>query len=371
MNEVGTYAELHLGQTIRRSRKEKGWTLQALAARLKISIAKLSAIETDRAVLDLELLVAIAEALGLQPDEMLPPSPSRHYLVTHHAEMGDLAPAPLNFVNDDGTVVRHANVLRPLADRFVGKHLEPFLIEIPPVADEDVRFVSHHQHEFLFVIRGRVECLLKTPEGLERETLGPGDCCYFLSHLPHAIRALGEEAAHGIDIVHAPYATAASELGDAAVYLKDGTSRGLTGRVAHQLTTLRQTHGMSTADFARELQLSVRQLADLERGHKPLSMDVLVRACRRFRKPLEYFMSTAVMNRPFWCVRRASEIPLLPPRPRRRLVDVSWSASEYRPLADDFGPREMFPYYLKLRLPPDYEDPPHAHLHEHHGQEFF
>ena len=68
------------------------------------------------------------------------------------------------------------------------------------IPDEEVRFISHHREEFLFVTRGTLECLLQTPDGPARETLSPGDCIYFWSHLPHCLRAATDEGASAIEI---------------------------------------------------------------------------------------------------------------------------------------------------------------------------
>ena len=366
-NSVVDYAELHLGQTIREFRKRKGWTLQDLASRLSISVANLSAIENEKARLDLERLVAIADAFGVRPHELFPVSPSQHYLVTGHAAMDALPAAPLALVDPaSGQLASHRALLKPLADAFVGKHIEPFLIQVPRIPDEEIRFISHHREEFLFVTRGTLECLLQTPDGAASETLAPGDCIYFWSHLPHCLRAATDEGATAIDVVHAPYGTAESEHGDMAIYFSNGMPKSLTEQIAAQIAALRQSRGMAMNDFARELELSPRQLADVERGRKSLSIDLLLRVCRRFHKPLEYFLSRTVVSRPFYQVQRAADIARLPVRGRKRLVDGSWSRTEFRSLAPDFGPRGMLPYYVKLRLPSQYD----LTLHEHHGQEF-
>jgi transcriptional regulator with XRE-family HTH domain len=364
---VVEYADLRLGQAIREHRKSRGWTLQDLASRLGISIASLSAIENEKAVLDLERLVGIADVLGLRADTLFPRSASRHFHITRGAATESLPASALNLIDrESGTIVAHHNLLRPLADVFVGKHIEPFHLEVLRIADEEIRFISHHREEFLFVLRGDVECLIQTPDGLVRETLSPGDCMYLWSNLPHCIRSTSGQPAHAVDVVHLPYDTADSEHGDAAVYFKDGIPKNLTEQIADQIAGLRQGRGMSMGDFAHELDVSVRQLADIERGRRSVSIDLLIRACRRFRKPLEYFLESTVVNRPFYFVQRSADINRLPVRTRRRLQDEGWSDAQFRPLASGFGSRGMHPYYVKLQ----HSGPRDVTLHEHHGQEF-
>ncbi len=361
------YGDLHLGRTIRERRKQRGWTLQELAARLSISAASLSAIENEKAKLDLEQLVTIADIFGVHPDELLPRSPSQHYLITARSEFEALPQATLRLIDRTSgeNAAHHARVI-PLADAFVGKHLEPFQLEVPPVPDDRLRFISHDREEFLFVTRGELECLLRTPDGQLGERLQPGDCIYFRSYLPHCLRSVSGGVATAIDVIHSPYAADEARVGRTATYTSSGQPGTLTERIADQIAALRQSAGLSMNDFARELDVSPRQLADLERGRRSMSIDLLLRACRRFRKPLEYFLSRAVVERPFYQVQRAADIARLPPRTRKRLVDGSWGSMEFRSLAAEFGPRGMYPYYVKLRLPSQAD----LTLHEHHGQEF-
>ena len=339
---VSDYSQLRLGQTIREHRKRRGWTLQDLASRVPMSVAGLSEIENEKAVLDLERLVAIADVLGVRPDSMFPKNPSRHFQVMRRATIDALPPSPLKLLDrSSGTITAHHNLLRPLADEFVGKHIEPFHIEVLAVPDADIRFIRHHHEEFFFVLRGEVECLIKTPEGPVRETLGAGDCMYLRSNLPHCIRALGGQPAYTIDVVHSPYSSADSEHGDTAIYFKDGIPKNLTEQIADQIAALGKARGLSTTDFARELDISVRQLADVERGRRPVSIDLLLRACRRFRKPLEYFLSrtivaSAVLFHSAGLGHRAAARPT-----RRRLVDKGWAHTQFRSLASGFSPRGM------------------------------
>ena len=57
--------------------------------------------------------------------------------------------ATLNLLDRrSGAVTAHHNLLRFLAGVFVGKHMEPFDVEVMPLADKDLNFISHHQEEF-------------------------------------------------------------------------------------------------------------------------------------------------------------------------------------------------------------------------------
>lgn len=363
------YSDLCLGEAVREGRKRLGWTLQELASRLSMSAASLSAVENDKVVLDIERLFAIAEVLGIRADTLLPKHPRRHFHITRSTarQTGYAAVALQDEDGVDGSTYRH--LIRPLADVFSGKHMEPFQIEIFPLADDQVRFLTHHHEEFFVVQRGEIEFVAKTPDGPVTERLGTGDSVYFRSNLPHCLRSVNSgQSSHAIHVIHSPYSTVDSQHVDLPIFSNSGAVRTVTDQVGKQLAALRQSSGMPIADFAREIRVSVRSLAEIEHGRKPISIDLLLLACRRFRKPLEYFLSYTIIERPFYYVQRAGEIKRLPFRARRRLMDAGWAEDQFRSLASGFGPRGMYPYYVKLG------DPRvrgmDLTLHEHHGQEF-
>jgi transcriptional regulator with XRE-family HTH domain/uncharacterized cupin superfamily protein len=367
------YANLAIGRRVRELRKAKGWTLADLASKLSTSIASLSAIENEKAVLDLERLVQICEALAVRPDVLLPRSQSRHYEVSRRSGVELQQAAALKVVDQTtGQMTAYHNLLRPLADAFVGKHIEPFQIEVQPVSDEELQFICHHHEEFFFVLRGEVECLLRTPDGLVKEVMSPGDCIYFWSYLPHCIRSTTARAASCIHTLYSAHGATDSEHGnrgpEETIFFRDVSHKSLTEQTAAKISALRQARGMSIVDFARELDLGVRQLTEIERGRQSISLSLLIDVCRRFRKPLEYFLASTLLDRPFYYVYRARDIVAAEVRTRRepRSGAVPMDSGEYRPLAAGFSGRSMHPYYAKL---PTSSDPP-VILREHHGQEF-
>jgi transcriptional regulator with XRE-family HTH domain/quercetin dioxygenase-like cupin family protein len=358
------YRSLKLGTRIRACRKQKGWTLRDMAGQLSMSIAALSAIENERAELDLERLVAISEVLGVRPDALFPKTRSCHFHVVRRSSVEHVTPVTMKIRNVVRNVPReYHNVIRPLAAPFVGKHMQPFHIKVLPSAEAE--FVSHGHEEFFFVLRGEVACLLKTPDGLVSERLGPGDCMYLWSHMPHCLRAAGPDAAESIHLLYSGYGATDGQSSDLAV--TTGNQRAsLTEDIAFKVAAFRQGEGLTPAQFSRLLHMNARRLSDIERGRKPVSIDMLLRICHHFRKPLEYFLASTIVEKPFYELIRAATIGAVPIRPRRRVPDGSWSDGEFRPLASAFGPRGMHPYYVKLgqRTRPD------ASLHVHHGQEF-
>ncbi|TMV44310.1 helix-turn-helix transcriptional regulator [Paenibacillus mesophilus] len=62
--------QFQLAQRIRAFRKLKGYTQDELAKRLGVSIAVLGSVERGTRKADVKMLNKIAEALGINPDEL-------------------------------------------------------------------------------------------------------------------------------------------------------------------------------------------------------------------------------------------------------------------------------------------------------------
>jgi transcriptional regulator with XRE-family HTH domain len=361
------YRSLRLGQSIRERRQEKGWTLRDLCSRLAISVASLSAIENNKVVLDVRRLVAIADALGVRSDALFPRSQTCHYHIVRRVASETISAVELPVTDlADGTTFEPVRLMRPLAFPFIGKHMEPFRIEVPLLGEHDLRYLSHHLEEFLVVLHDEVELRVKTPDGLVVEPLGAGDCAYFRPQLPHALRSTGARPAETISLLYSGYGTTDTEFGNATVDSADNRPGDLTRQIAHRIRTLRHAEGVTIDHLAADLRIGLRRLKEIERGRRVPSIDLLLRTCLRFRRPIEYFLTATFTERPFLFVQRAADIDSLPVRSRKRLVDSGWAETQYRSLASGFGPRGMYPYYVTLRSPGG----PNITLHAHHAQEF-
>ncbi|HSL23057.1 MAG TPA: helix-turn-helix domain-containing protein [Vicinamibacterales bacterium] len=298
-----------MASRIRAARLARGWTLRDLGAKVAVSIARLSAIENARQPLDVDLLVALGRALDVGIDRLLPCGRGPNFCVSRHSGGRYL---PMRLVNHtDETLTEYHNRLRPLADAVTGKYIEPFDIEVWPVEDARMRFISHHHEEFLFVVSGSLECLVKAPDELRREELSAGDCIHFWSYLPHCIRSTSAAPARSIHVLCSLDEPADSELADVStgpVFLMDGVHRTLSQVVGARLQALRRRRGMQVAELARLIGVNARRVVAIERGQKPVSVDLLLEICHRLRKPLEYFLAGTLDVRPYYELRRGLDL---------------------------------------------------------------
>jgi transcriptional regulator with XRE-family HTH domain/quercetin dioxygenase-like cupin family protein len=364
-----SYRLLQIGGRIRRERRRRRWTLATLAKRIGISVASLSAIENEKALVNVDRLLAIGEALGVRADTLFSRTESHHFHITRRSTAAEPALLPPTIVDEDGrSRGTYDNPIRPLAAPFVGKHIEPVAITVLPLPDASVSFISHHHEEFFVVLSGAVECLLETPDGRLRERLAPGDCMYFRSHLPHCIRALGNTPAHTIHVLCAALGDTDDErvVGDLGPIVRRERETPLSACVAARLKSLRQRRGQSLTDCAAAVGISARRLAAVEDGRRPVPFDLLLRVCALFRKPVEYFLADALISRPFFVVQRAAGIRQLKARVRRDQPPGNGTQNVFKSLADRFGRRGMYPYYVTVTG----QGSRQVTMHEHHGQEF-
>lgn len=161
---------MHIALNIRKWRERRGFTLQALATSARVTKGFLSQVENFRALPSIPLLYKIAEALELDPAQLLAMTDTgERYLLTRAG---------------DGIKVEREQpesgfVYRALAKGKNAKTMEPLLLDIPPHAMR--KPVSTNGDEFLHVLDGSVQFHL----GDDIVSLHAGDSLYFEGEIPH------------------------------------------------------------------------------------------------------------------------------------------------------------------------------------------
>lgn len=354
--------DLRIGVRLKAARQQHGLTLRTLAETIGISVAGLSQIENERKPVDVSQAFAIARALGVPLESLLPEDTSAPYQVMRDDELRRVEPRHLEVISATGRSRTHDNRFFPLAGRFSGRHLEPVRGWIAPARQRPEPMVcARHEQEFVVVLRGEIELRLETPRGVESATLGPGDSAYFWSSLPHGVSAAGQEPAEtlhvfsssesvGNPLLFAPRADAALTNGDR------------TTGIARRLRACRMAAGLSTAGLAALVDVSPRRLDLAEKGLRPLSLVTLLRMADVLAQPLRRLIGDDVRP-PYVFVQRAADIMAIP---RQRRQSATVSRNIFRSLARDFPERRMYPFLIEV---PNTTANPVA-PHEHHGEEF-
>ena len=165
-----------LGPAIKRVRRGRGLTLQALADEVGTSVAHLSRMESGGRQPSLDGLLRVAAALGVEVGELLEASEE---------------PGP-------GTVVRGATSpvhkrdgfsFQPLTPEAGPEGLAATKVIFPVDRVQSERQHEHEGEEWIYVLSGRLRLTL----GGEATVLETGDAAYFNGLLPHRWDVLGEE----------------------------------------------------------------------------------------------------------------------------------------------------------------------------------
>jgi transcriptional regulator with XRE-family HTH domain len=178
-----------LGKRTAFLRKQRGLSLDELAAASGLTKGYLSKVERGRSVPSISTALRIANSFNLSMGQLL----------------GDAE------VSDDVSVVRKSE-RRPfmrghtasgwnyesMAGHKALRAMDPFIMRPPREFDDDKMF-QHVGEEFMLVLKGVVE--IEFPS--RRIRLEEGDSLYFDAHLLHRTRCIGE-LAEVLVVVHAP-----------------------------------------------------------------------------------------------------------------------------------------------------------------------
>ena len=361
---------LGFGSHLREERQRQGLTLGELATKANLSAARLSQIENELVVPDLSLVLRISDALGRPVDSLFPEERALPYQLRRESETRSARPRRAPLVHIATGRLDQSHDFWPLADLFVGRHIEPLLGRIRHIPEPDVRLYYHDEMEFAFVLKGAMEFRIRTPGGESREELSQGDCVLFRSDLPHVVRSPSPEPAESLHVFSGPSAptrTAWDWFSPHPRGFVADASDEPSAAVGRRLRVLREARGWSLEEAASLAGLKEKQLLSIEGGRRSVPLDALVALARAFGEPLRPFFGSLRAGEPYYVLRRAAEIHAMSPRQRRSHIrrEGSCGANIYYSLASDFPARYMFPCLIEV--PAGCEE---VTLSEHHGEEF-
>lgn len=173
----------HLGERIRRLRRERGLTLEEAGKLTALAASTLSKIENDQMSPTFDVVQKLAQGFDIDITELFATDnggqPSSRRSVTLNGA-GRLMETP---------VYSH----RLLASELSHKKILPFISTIKARGLSDfTEWASHEGEEFLYVLEGEV-CF--HTEHYEPVPLGPGDSIYIDANMPHICVSTSEESA--------------------------------------------------------------------------------------------------------------------------------------------------------------------------------
>jgi len=180
-------AALSIGQNLAKWRKEKGLTLQQLAAKVHLTAAFISQIEHDKASPSIATLKTIAHALDAKVIDFFADELLQDPVVT--------TPDQWSRVLIPGWQSNTKRLVKIVAS----KRMEPFLTTIKPGGKSREPY-SHPGEEFGFVLEGEITITV----GEELYRVGPMSSFYYSSLLPHSWINKGKKDCKIIWVVSPP-----------------------------------------------------------------------------------------------------------------------------------------------------------------------
>lgn len=184
-----------IGAKVRMVRENRKLSIEEVSERTNLSVEQIASIEDGSLVPNLTPLIKIARVLGVRlgtfmdDDENLGPVVSRAQEkkeVTRFSDRGNAINSDLDFYT--------------LAQNKAGRHMDPFVIDIFPSSEEEVKLSTHEGEEFIYVLEGEVEIKY----GKETYHLKTGDSIYYESIVAHHVHSFGSENAKILAVVYTP-----------------------------------------------------------------------------------------------------------------------------------------------------------------------
>ena len=175
-DEESETVEARVRRRLRELRRERGMTLESVAAAASIDISTLSRLESGKRRLSLDHLPALAAALGVSTDELLEPKKTIDPRVRGEARKFD------------------GLTMWPLTRRGPAGGVHAFKVRIEPGRNrppEELRV--HEGHDWIYVLSGRMRLCL----GEDDLVISPGEAVEFTTWTPHWFGVV-EEAVEAI-----------------------------------------------------------------------------------------------------------------------------------------------------------------------------
>jgi transcriptional regulator with XRE-family HTH domain len=181
---------MHVGEIIKRLRKEKRMTLLELSEKSGVALATLSRIENGKMTGTLDSHMHIADSLEISlPDFYRDLAYSKKQV-----EIKSKTAATDVFIHDKNAASEM------LVSKGTNKKMLPILIRLNKGGVTHREETKTGVEKFIYVLDGNIEALV----GDEKYNLAKGDTLYFESSLPHYFKNTGRSEARLISVVSPP-----------------------------------------------------------------------------------------------------------------------------------------------------------------------
>jgi len=185
-----------VGSKVKSIRESKNIDLEQLAQRSGLTIDQIVRIEENQNLPSLAPLIKIARVLGVRLGTFLDDNQNLGPVVCRKEDQ----PQGISFSSETANSHNNLNFFS-LAQSKIGRHMEPFLIDIDSASENGYALSSHEGEEFLYVLDGAVEVTY----GKTKYVVEAGESIYYDSIVEHNVHAANESKAKILAVVYTPF----------------------------------------------------------------------------------------------------------------------------------------------------------------------
>lgn len=185
-----------VGSKIKSIRESKSITVEQVAERSGLTEEQISRIENDINIPSLAPLIKIARALGVRLGTFLD---DNDYLGPVVCRKQDQTKT-ISFSNESSDSHNNLNFFS-LAQSKIGRHMEPFIIDIESASEKEYQLSTHEGEEFLYVLEGSIEVTY----GKKNYLINAGESIYYDSIVDHNVHASNGSKAKILAVVYTPF----------------------------------------------------------------------------------------------------------------------------------------------------------------------
>lgn len=184
-----------IGAKVRLVRESRKLSVEDVSERTNLSVQQISSIEDGSLVPNLTPLIKIARVLGVRLGTFMDDDENLGPVVTKSQDKKEVTR-----FSDRGNAVNSDLDFYTLAHNKAGRHMDPFIIDIFPTSEEEIKLSTHEGEEFIYVLDGEVEIRY----GKDTYVLEKGDSIYYESIVAHHVHSHGSGNAKILAVVYTP-----------------------------------------------------------------------------------------------------------------------------------------------------------------------
>ena len=185
-----------VGKKIKSLRESKNISIDELSERSCLTATQIASIEESENLPSLAPLIKIARVLGVRLGTFLDDNDELGAVITRKETKQE-------GISFSGGAVNNRTHMEyfPLAGHKLGRHMEPFMIDIQANTENKFTLSAHEGEEFIYVLEGEVEINY----GKEVHSLTQGDSIFYDSIVDHHVHAKEGKSAKILAVVYAPF----------------------------------------------------------------------------------------------------------------------------------------------------------------------